>query len=279
MTQMITQTMNPFAPPAVPSTTECKCCGGASTLVAVMDASRSGLDARAACAVEALSGGAVYYHRCRSCGFTFTRAFDHFTADDFTLRIYNADYGRHDPAYTNGERGTRTAADMMRSFSFGAQAAQLSVLDWGSGEGSFAAALRQHGFVHVESYDPFVAGSSVRPSGRHDMVTCFEVIEHVLDPKALVADLAACRASQGAILISTLLCSAQVIDFGLQNWHYCVPRNGHISFMTAQALLYCAAQVGLRAHSFSEGVHVMFDPAATPDWLAPVLPKLVDGSL
>jgi hypothetical protein len=266
----MTEQYTPFAPAPVPRVTDCKCCNAESILVAVMDAARSGLDARAGRRVEALSGQAVYYYRCQACGFTFTRAFDHWTPEQFAQRIYNADYGRHDPAYLDGERGTRTAGDVIRQF--GAHAGQLSVLDWGSGEGSFCAALRRHGFAHVDGYDPFVAGAAQRPTSVVDMVTCFEVIEHVLDPVMLVHDLAACRAGQGAILISTLCCSQQVVDFGLENWHYCVPRNGHISLMTAQSLMHCAARVGLTAHSFSAAAHVLFDPASVPAWLAPVLP-------
>ncbi len=261
-----------YAPDAVPAETVCKCCGGASVVVALLDAGRSGVDARAGRAQQTLSGQAVYYYRCTDCGFTFTRAFDHWSADDFAQRIYNADYPRHDPAYGQageGERGERTAADVIGQF--GAYAAQLAVLDWGSGEGSFAASMRRHGFARVDEYDPFVAGAATRPQGRYDMVTCFEVMEHTLDPLALVADLASHRASDGAILISTLCCSKQVVDFGLENWHYCVPRNGHISFMAPQALMVCAQQQGLVSHSFSAGAHVMFDAAAVPVWLVPKL--------
>lgn len=262
---------NPYAPAAVPAQTECKCCGAACTLAAVVDAARSGIDARAGRTVEAMSGQAVYYYRCSGCGCAFTRAFDHWTPEDFARNIYNADYGRHDPGYANGERGTRTAGDVIRQF--GAYAARISVLDWGSGEGSFAATLRRNGFVRVDEFDPFATAAATRPVGRYDMVTCFEVIEHVTDPAGLVADLAACRGDRGAILLSTLCCTPQVVDFGLQNWHYCVPRNGHISLLSARALMHCARRAGLVAHSFSESAHVLFDADAVPFWLAPVLPR------
>lgn len=261
---------NPFAPALVPARTDCKCCAAPSTLVAVLDAAHSGTDVRAGHTVEALTGLAVYYYRCSRCGFTFTRAFDHWTPADFAAHIYNANYARHDPAYANGERGTRTAADVISQFS--AHAPRLSVLDWGSGAGSFAVALRQHGFARVESYDPFVATHMARPGGRYDMVTCFEVMEHVLEPLALIEDLAALRAPAGAILVSTLCCTQQVIDVGLAHWHYCVPRNGHISFMTPRALHEGARRVGLVAHSFTEAAHVLFDAAQVPRWLMSVLP-------
>lgn len=269
----MTQVPNPFAPGAVPSETPCKCCGAASFLAGVMDAARSGVDARAGRAVEALSGLAVYYYRCVGCGFTFTRAFDHWTNEDFARRIYNADYARHDPQYLNGARGKRTAGDIVRQF--GTYARDISVLDWGCGDGGFADTLRQHGFARVEGYDPFVAGAAERPTGSYEMVTCFEVIEHALDPLGLVADLAACRASRGAILVSTLCCAQQVVDYGLELWHYCVPRNGHISLMTPNALMHCARAAGLVAFSFTEAAHVLFDRDAVPPWLQQVLPASI----
>jgi SAM-dependent methyltransferase len=266
----MSQVSNPFCPTAIPASTHCKCCNKTSSLVAVMDAARSGTDVRAGYTVNALSGQAVYYYCCQSCGFTFTRAFDHWTPADFTRFIYNADYGRHDPAYADGERGTRTAADVCRQF--GAYAAQLSVLDWGSGAGSFCTAMLEYGFARVAGYDPFVSEAADSPAGLYDMVTCFEVIEHVLEPMQLIESLAAHRKPQGAILISTLFCNQQVVNFGLENWHYCVPRNGHISFMTPDALMHCAKRAGLRSYSFSEKAHVLFDRAFVPAWLAPVLP-------
>ena len=85
-------TPNPFAPAPVPRETACKVCGSVSRLVAVMDAARSAVDARAGRAVEPLSGQAVYYHRCGGCGFTFTRAFDHWARADFAREVYNLDY-------------------------------------------------------------------------------------------------------------------------------------------------------------------------------------------
>jgi hypothetical protein len=265
------QSANSFAPAAVPQETVCKCCAAPSSLLAVMDAARSGVDARAGRAVEALSGLAIYYYRCSACGFTFTRAFDHWTDADFARYIYNADYARHDPEYENGARGKRTAGDIIAQF--GAAAGAISVLDWGCGDGGFVEALRQYGFARVDGYDPFVAGASERPQGRYEMVTCFEVIEHALDPLGLVADLAACRAERGAILISTLCCSQQVADYGLEHWHYCVPRNGHISLLTPAALMHCAQAVGLVAFSFTEAAHVLFDPDAVAPWLQRVLPR------
>ena len=262
---------NPFAPLPVPRTTSCKCCGAACSLVAVMDSSRGGVNARAGWSIDDFSGYAVYYYRCATCGFTFTRAFDHWTLADFSKNIYNEDYNRQDPDYITGERGTRTAEHIIQQF--GAYAQQLSVLDWGSGEGSFAARLEQHGFTQVDGYDPFVETVKSLPSGNYDMVTCFEVIEHVLDPVSLVKDLAACRSPQGAILISTLCCTQQVINFGLENWHYCVPKNGHISLMTPQALAHCAHKAGLVAYSFTEAAHALFDATNIPVWLAGVLPN------
>jgi 2-polyprenyl-3-methyl-5-hydroxy-6-metoxy-1,4-benzoquinol methylase len=215
--------------------------------------------------VTALSGRAIYFYRCSACGFTFTRAFDHWHHSDFEKHIYNADYTIHDPEYANNERGERTAFDLIRTFGF--DLSNLSILDWGAGQGGFSETLLKNGFSRVDSYDPFSINAARYPSDLYDVVTCFEVYEHVLEPVTLTSELAARRNPSGAILISTLCCTQQVVDFGLENWHYCVPRNGHISFMTPESLQVCAKSVGLCAYSFSVSAHVMFDPLNTPAWL------------
>lgn len=264
---------NPFSPSRVPFETACKCCGATSCLVGVVDASRSGSDVRAGRVVTELSGLAVFYHRCVRCGFTFTRAFDHWTPADFAEHIYNHEYGLHDPEYCDGQRGRRTAMDIINQF--GLKISHLSVLDWGAGKGGFTATLKSHGFKYVDSYDPFESDACELPDGKYNVVTCFEVIEHVLNPVELICDLAARRTHDGAILISTLCCTQSVVEYGLENWHYCVPRNGHISLMTPMALQACAREVNLSAHSFNEGAHVIFDSEYAPKWLSPMLPLTV----
>lgn len=82
-------------------------------------------------------------------------------------------------------------------------------LDIGTGEGAFLAELLKLGFTEVggvepsrapiDQADPAVAGliehdifrPGIRPPGSLSLITCFQTIEHVPDPAALVRDAAA----------------------------------------------------------------------------------------
>lgn len=55
-----------------------------------------------------------------------------------------------------------------------------SVLDYGTGKGQFPKSLQKAlPNLEVKAYDPAVEHFSARPDGTFDMVTCFDVLEHV----------------------------------------------------------------------------------------------------
>lgn len=63
-----------------------------------------------------------------------------------------------------------------------------SILDYGCGEGTLAAALRalQFGHIHrIEEYDPGIPGKDMRPDFA-DLVVCTDVLEHI-EPDKLPA--------------------------------------------------------------------------------------------
>jgi SAM-dependent methyltransferase len=106
-----------------------------------------------------------------------------------------------------------------------------------------------------------------RPQGRFDLIVCVEVFEHILDPVALLADLNSSLQQDGAILLSTLCCSQTVVDKGIANWWYCVPRNGHISFYSPESLALLAQPHGLQYRRLNDYLHVMYRHPA-PAWLS-----------
>jgi SAM-dependent methyltransferase len=258
---------NPFAVNTAPATAECKCCSALARITGVVDFSRSCQDSQLGRKVEPYAGRAIYYYACQACGFVFTKAFDTWSIEDFARYIYNDKYIIHDPEYAD-IRPEYLAAWLDELFASSDR--RIRILDYGSGAGQLARHLTGRGFGPVESYDPF--SSPRKPSGVFKLVTCFEVFEHAVDPRALIADILACLDDDGAVIFSTLLCSEETLASGIANWWYCAPRNGHISFYSRETLNHFAREHGLNHAWFDESRHVFYrekQPAYLQRLLAP----------
>ena len=166
--------------PVSTATCPCKICGGPAALYGVVDFHKSCAEGHHA-ARFALSGVPIYYRRCASCKFLFTDAFDDWSIEHFKTYIYNDEYRMVDPDYET-VRPTANAENVVRLW--GAIKGQSRLLDYGGGNDTFCAALREHGFPVALSYDPMVPQYAQRPEGKFNLVTCFETIEHLPDPNA-----------------------------------------------------------------------------------------------
>ena len=220
----------------VASSKPCKLCGERSTFFDVVDLNKH-------CSHEnpyafGPAGISVSYHRCEACGFLFTTFFDEWSREDFTRYIYNDDYIKVDGDYE--EVRPNAVADTMAERL--AACEELSILDYGSGTGRFAERMRACGFTRIDSYDPF--SSPERPTGRYDIVTCFEVIEHTVSPVAAVLDMKSFLTAGGCIIFSQTLQPADIAQVR-GSWWYLAPRNGHVSTFTADALGIIADRAGL----------------------------------
>jgi len=237
-------------PARVPVHVPCKICGEGSGLYGLLDFHKSCEEARGK--KLALSGFAVYYRRCERCGFVFSSDFDGWGPEDFRRYIYNADYGLVDPDYAEARPvgNARLVAE-----SFAASREGMRILDYGGGLGLLAERLRERGF-RAETYDPFSEFREL-PEGRFDLVTCFEVMEHVPRPRETVAAMAGLLRDEGAILFSTLVQPRDFARVGL-GWWYAAPRNGHISLYSTAALARLFGEVGMKVVSFSEAVHMAY---------------------
>ncbi len=233
---------------ADPRPVECKVCAGPSLLFGVVDFHKSCIEAQGR--RLALSGYPIYYRRCRNCGFAFTTAFDAWDTNTFRRHIYNEEYVTVDPDYAE-VRPSGNAK--LVAGSFPEARASISILDYGGGEGLFAARLREQGFT-ATTFDPF-SGFNQTPEGKFDLVTSFEVMEHVPSPKSTVATMVSLLKEPGAILFSTLVQPAEFETIGL-NWWYASPRNGHISLYSTQALARLFSPHGMKVASFSPDLHI-----------------------
>ena len=135
------------------------------------------------------------------------------------------------------------------------------VLDVGSGYGFFRVALRDAGFdqdgLEVSAFARAVATSSygldTHPGilddhwrdweGRYDVATMFDLIEHVVDPAALLTQAAAILAPGGFVAIKTpnIACPEAEL-FG--PWYHSLKRE-HLGFFSPRSLTVVAAQAGL----------------------------------
>ena len=186
-----------------------------------------------------MSGIPVTYHRCPWCRFVFTRFFDDWSPEDFRRFIYNDDYIRVDGAYA-AERPRKDADTVARLLE--GLPKDVRILDYGSGSGLFGRALAERGYDNVTSYDPFAQPAP--PAGDFDLVTLFEVIEHVPDSAAVLADVRRLMRPGAAILFSSGFQPPEITTLR-GNWWYVAPRNGHCSIFSTDAMAMLAERLGL----------------------------------
>ena len=235
---------------ADPHPAECKVCQSPSALYGVVDFHKSCIEQQGK--RLALSGHPVYYRRCAKCGFVFTTACDNWDLDAYRRNIYNAEYAVVDPDYA--ELRPSGNANLI-AISFPDARDSISILDYGGGEGLMAARLRERGF-NAKTFDPFSSFNEL-PQEQFDLITCFEVMEHVPAPRDTVASMVARLKRPGVILFSTLLQPAEFESIGLA-WWYAAPRNGHISLYSGAALARLFEPHGLKVASFSTDMHLAY---------------------
>jgi SAM-dependent methyltransferase len=242
----------------------CSVCGGACALLDVMDFNKPCLEEVGASL--GVSGIPVYYALCGACGFCFAPELYQWSLEEFEARIYNADYARLDPDYK--EVRPRNNAAYLRAM-FPDRSVAIRHLDYGGGNGYMAELLRQAGW-NSRSYDPLAdRGVTVSALGRFDLITAYEVFEHVPDVQALMSSLGELLAPNGLVLFSTLLSDGHIQSGRRINWWYASPRNGHISLFSRNSLATLARAHGLHFHSFSTGFHALF--TEVPAWAGHLL--------
>ena len=243
----------------------CPICGDCARPHDVVDFNKSCEEARGA--FLPLSGEPVYYDRCRGCGFCFAPAMCRWPIATFSEKVYNDGYAAIDPDYL--ERRPRSNAEALATM-FPDFVPQGRHLDYGGGNGTLSRSLRQHGWNSV-SYDPF-ADPGVDPAelGSFDLISAFEVFEHVPDIGAVLETLSAALRERGIIFFTTLLSDGAIKPNERLVWWYAAPRNGHISLFTRQSLSLLAERFGFVFASMSPGTH-LFLRGAAPDWAASLL--------
>ena len=216
-------------------------------------------------------GSEVPYYRCTDCGFLFTPAMDGFSREDFSARIYNADYHVVDPGFEE-ERPADLANRLLGHFGD----LPIEICDYGGGRGRMAAIINGAGRrLRATTWDPFFSAEPL-PHGAFDLVVSFEVFEHSPTPVETLAQMLGLTDANRLILLSTL-CQPADIEAQRMNWWYCAPRNGHISLHTNASLDRLADDAGIGVAHFGDGTHLFYD--VIPDWMMNVGFGQVQGAV
>lgn len=212
------------------------------------------------------SGMLVTYYRCANCGYCFCPEICAWSMDEFAERIYNEQYLDIDPDYVG--RRPRSNGDVLATM-FAGLPPTVAHLDYGGGNGFMSRVLREYGW-NSSSYDAFVErGSSIEGLGKFDLITAFEVFEHVPDPNGLMRDITFLLKEDGILLFTTMVSDASIPGDGTLGWWYAAPRNGHISLFSRRSLATLANRYGFKFGSFSDLFHIF--SRESPAWAFPYL--------
>ena len=228
----------------------CPVCNAQTDLLDVVDFNKSCEEARGK--FLPISGIPIYYSRCSYCSFIFAPEFANWTEIDFLEKIYNDQYIEIDPDYleTRPKANFQTLKQL-----FSKQKKLIKHLDYGGGNGKLSILLKQDGW-DSETYDPFPSNNKLLSDlGKYNLITAFEVFEHVPDINLLMKNLTEIMTSDCLVLFSTLVSDGNIKKNRRIDWWYASPRNGHINLFSKQSLMLLGSKNALSFSSFSNGFH------------------------
>ena len=130
-------------------------------------------------------------------------------------------------------------------------------IDYGGGYGIFVRLMRDQGFDFYR-HDPlceniFAEGFEAREDEAYDLLTAWEVFEHLVDPMAEIEKM---LKYSGNIFFSTTLLprSPKPLD---QWWYYGLEHGQHVSFYTRETLRFISKKHNLKLNHSSNSVHWM----------------------
>ncbi len=229
----------------------CPVCGGQARILGDVDFNKSCEDRNSMRLPK--TDTLVRYFLCAGCGFCFAPEFLQWSDDRFKKVIYNGDYVLVDPDYL----GVRPQwnADFIEQH-FGSVRARVTHLDYGGGNGLLSRLLCARGWRSI-SFDDFVEGRpQLKQLSTYDLVTTFEVFEHVADPQRLMGALSKVTHPESLIVFTTVLSDGFIAPGTGLNWWYLAPRNGHVSLYSKKSLALLLRQHGYEYYPLDDVTHV-----------------------
>jgi hypothetical protein len=187
------------------------------------------------------------YRRCRDCGSV------HVAEPTWLDEAYAEPLAASDVGLV--DRNLRLAALTAR-YLIGQRLRRGSFLDVGGGSGLFVRLMRDRGFdfryFDEHSTNLFARDVEVLEiGGAYDVVTAFEVLEHLVDPHVLLSSVAKVSDS---VLTSTMLLPEPAPQPS-EWWYYATETGQHVTLYTARGLEALANVLGFRRISVGD-VHL-----------------------
>ena len=214
-------------------------------------------DAAPFATAQVLNKYAVQYFRCVQCGAVQTEhPYWHEAA--YSSAITGSDLG----LVSRNVSTARTARVIIKSFF----RAGGTFVDYGGGYGLFVRLMRDHGFNFFR-YDRYCENLFARgfdadlmPNARYELVTAFEVFEHLVDPLVTIEEI---LSFSDNILFSTLLIPDDSPRPG-EWWYYGLEHGQYVLLYTAKALAFIARRHGLFLYSKNNELHLLTRKKISP---------------
>jgi len=167
----------------------------------------------------------------------------------------------------------------------GRPAAQIRIVDVGCSRGQFLEAATRLGF-HAEGVEPApqiaaaarAAGLTVHggliedqqfPAGSFDAATLFEVVEHLKDPRSLLAECRRILKPRGILVITTGNAASWTASALGARWDYfdMTMDGGHVSFFNPASVRRLAEHCGFELACLETSRVRFFEKGEAPRWL------------
>ena len=192
----------------------------------------------------------VEFYRCRSCGFICTEE-PYWLEEAYSTAITGSDVGL--------VRRNIHLAKIARVLIFTFFNSKGTFLDFAGGYGLFVRLMRDNGydFLWYDRYceNLFASGfvADFIDGMRYDLVTAFEVFEHLVDPITGVDEIL--RHTKNILFTTDLL--PEPVPKPSEWWYYGVEHGQHISFYTRKSLEVLAEKKRLNLYSNGATVHLL----------------------
>ena len=192
----------------------------------------------------------VQYYRCPRCDFMQTEA-PHWLEEAYSSAISDLDLGPVNSAISG--------ARIVESLIVHAFDPNARFIDWGGGYGVFTRLMRDMGydFYWRDAYceNLFAKQFVAEQDSGYELMTCFEVFEHLVEP---MAEIEAMLALSPNILFSTQL-PPQRLETAT-DWWYLTPEHGqHIAIYSLPALRVIAERFGRHLATDGSALHLLSD--------------------